>query len=222
MWSLAIGSDSSPIKTVRMAWMHKYKWINRWMLRRIVCVWFWFPKWKSDNACSNCYHCFVKVCWWYRILLQHHKTRVCNSSFGRYILTPLKDITNFWVQWWRYTWLNLVRTLYSKQAEIKWSQISPFITSCESHKDKMFTNTVHVHFNGEFDDWWEQNYRHWSPAALQLRYRRRLEWGVDTSKKKGPAYMIIFSDRRRNLVPLLHTEPKIPSNFRELDISSLV
>ena len=25
------------------------------------------------------------------------------------------------------------------------------------------------------------------PAALQLRYQRRLQWGVDTSKKKGPS-----------------------------------
>ena len=32
----------------------------------------------------------------------------------------------------------------------------------------------------------EQNYGHWSPAALQLRlrYRRRLEWGVEKKETR--------------------------------------
>ncbi len=60
-----------------------------------------------------------------------------------------------------------------------------------SHKDKIFTNIAHVHFNGNS----MIAEQHWSPAALQLRYRRGL-WDVDTSREPANVTRyLFFSDR---------------------------
>ena len=59
------------------------------------------------------------------------------------------------------------------------------------HKDKIFHNFVH----GEFDDREQIKIIGTGPhpGRLGLRYRHRLEWGVDTSKNKGTSVCNFFS-----------------------------
>ena len=131
---------------------------------------------------------------------------VCHSSFGRYTHTiEGQYVLIFWVQWWRYRpWINLICT-YSKQADIKWTQISLLITSYEClltwcmpspkfyliKTIKIFTN---IHFNGNS-----------TIESKIITTGPRQPYSFDIGvKEQGNQRTDIFSPRRRNLVPLLH------------------
>ncbi len=59
------------LKPVRMAWMHKYKGINKWTFIWIVYTCLLFPK--SDNALRVLLLLFVIVCWWCYRIYQNNK-----------------------------------------------------------------------------------------------------------------------------------------------------